>query len=130
METRPSRDTTYWYDPENEHYPLKTWNLCSWTLVGQMRKIFLWHITFTVLTLSYWGLRKIQHGVTDLFLPNSKGLNFSRPLLVFTEEWLCNIRLSHARVSSNQSAETVLCNRFQATRFALVHQHTEASILR
>lgn len=57
------------------------------------------------------------------------GLNFSRPLLFFTEEWLCNIRLSHTRLSSNHTAETLPCNRYQATRPALVHQHTEASIL-
>lgn len=57
------------------------------------------------------------------------GLNFSRPLLFFTEEWLCNIRLSHTRLSTNQTAQTLPCNRYQATRPALVHQHTEASIL-
>lgn len=57
------------------------------------------------------------------------GLNFSRPLLFFTEEWLCNIRLSHTRLSTNQRPQTLPCNRYQATRPALVHQHTEASIL-
>lgn len=56
-------------------------------------------------------------------------LNFSRPLLFFTEEWLCNIRLSHTRLSSNQAAETLPCSRYQATGPARVHQHTEASIL-
>lgn len=58
-----------------------------------------------------------------------QGLNFSRPLLFFTEEWLCNIRLSHTRLSSNQTPQTLPCNRYQATGPALVHQHTEASIL-
>lgn len=42
-------------------------------------------------------------------------LNFSRPLLFFTEECLCNIRLSHTSLSSNQTAETLPCSRYQAT---------------
>lgn len=49
-------------------------------------------------------------------------LNFSRPLLFFTEEWLCNIRLSHTRLCSNQAAEALPCSRYQATS---LHGYTD-----
>ncbi len=46
------------------------------------------HHQTTCSVVSVWG-------VVGLFLFNSMVKNFSRPLLLFTEEWLCNIRLSH-----------------------------------
>uniref|UniRef100_A0A3P8TSF9 Transporter n=1 Tax=Amphiprion percula TaxID=161767 RepID=A0A3P8TSF9_AMPPE len=39
---------------------------------------------------------------------------------IFTEECLCNIRLSHTSLSSNQTAETLPCSRYQATGSAAV----------
>lgn len=45
------------------------------------------------------------------FLVTLKVLNISRPLLFFTEEWLRNTRLSHTRLSSNQTAEPLPGNR-------------------
>lgn len=59
----------------------------------------------------------------------TSGLSSSRPLLFFPLKWPGNIRLSHTRLFSSHTAETLPCNRYQATRPALVRQHSEASIL-